>query len=111
MKTSRHCFICDLKQDSKLIEEYKAYHKKVWPEIIESIKNAGIVDMEIYLHSNRLYMIMEVNEDYNAEIKAKNDAENPKVQEWEKLMWNYQQAIPSAEPGQKWVPMELIFKL
>ncbi|TVZ14778.1 L-rhamnose mutarotase [Maribacter sp. MAR_2009_72] len=111
MITIRHCFICDLKDDPKLIAEYRAYHNEVWPEIIQSIKNAGIVDMEIYLHANRLYMIMEVGKDYDAETKAKNDAENPKVQEWEKLMWQYQQAIPSAKPGQKWVPMERIFKL
>ena len=111
LNTTRYCYACDLKNDPTLIAEYKAYHKAVWPEIIQSIKNAGVLDMEIYLHSNRLYMVMEVGNDFDAEQKAKLDAENPKVQEWETLMWKYQQALPTAEPGQKWVPMERIFKL
>ena len=111
LKTTRYCYTCDLKNDPTLIAEYKAYHKAVWPEIIQSIKNAGVLDMEIYLHSNRLYMVMEVGNDFDANQKAKLDAENPKVQEWETLMWKYQQALPTAEPGQKWVPMERIFKL
>lgn len=111
LKTTRYCYVCDLKNDPALIAEYKAYHKAVWPEIIQSIKNAGVLDMEIYLHSNRLCMVMEVGNDFDANQKAKLDAENPKVQEWETLMWKYQQALPTAEPGQKWVPMERIFKL
>ena len=111
LENSRYCFACDLKNDQKLISEYKAYHRKVWPEILKSIKNSGIVTMEIYLIENRLFMIMEVGEHFDLEKKAKLDAENPKVKEWEDLMWNYQQALPTSEKGQKWVPMEKIFNL
>ncbi|WP_419212002.1 L-rhamnose mutarotase [Maribacter sp. X9] len=110
-KKTRYSFACDLKNDERSIAAYKAYHKEVWPEILKSIKDAGIIDMEIYLHANRLFMIMEVNEDFDMDRKAQSDAENPKVQEWEELMWGYQQALPSAEKGQKWVVMERIFKL
>ena len=61
MSHKRLCYSCDLKDDSKLIEEYKAYHAagKAWPEITKSITDAGIVDMEIYLVGNRMFMIME----------------------------------------------------
>ncbi|RED94983.1 L-rhamnose mutarotase [Marinoscillum furvescens] len=109
----RYCMACDLKDDPKLIEEYKSYHAKgnAWPEITKSIQSAGIVDMEIYLIGNRLFMIMEVDESYDAAAKAKADAANPKVQEWEELMWKYQQELPWADKGVKWVPMERIFKL
>lgn len=113
MNTRRHCFSCDLKDNPKLIEEYKAYHKKanVWPEITESIKAAGIVGMEIYLTGNRLFMIMEVDDTYSPVKKSNLDADNPKVQEWEKLMWKYQQRLPWANDGEKWVEMEKIFEL
>lgn len=111
MKTQRYCYACDLKDDSKLIAEYKKYHEAVWPEILQSIKSAGILDMEIYLTGNRLFMIMEVDESFNAEKKAQMDAENPKVQEWETLMWDYQQALPWAKDGEKWIALERIFKL
>ncbi len=113
MRTRRYCMACDLKDDPKLIEEYKAYHAtgNAWPEIPKSIRDAGVVDMEIYLIGNRLFMIMEVDETFSFETKAKMDAENPKVQEWEELMWKYQQELPWAQKGEKWMPMEQIFKL
>ncbi|MDO6492720.1 MULTISPECIES: L-rhamnose mutarotase [unclassified Cellulophaga] len=113
MSTKRYCYSCDLKDDSKLIEEYKAYHAagKAWPEITKSIKDAGIVDMQIYLTGNRMFMIMEVDATFNANKKAKMDAENPKVQEWENLMWKYQQELPWAKDGEKWIALEKIFQL
>lgn len=111
MKTTRYCFACDLKNDPVLIEKYKEYHENVWPEIKESIHAAGIEAMEIYLTGNRLFMVMEVNENYDAQKKAALDAENPKVQEWEKLMWKFQQQIPWAKEGEKWVPLKQLFKL
>ena len=46
-----------------------------------------------------------------AESKAAADAANPKVQEWEELMWKYQQAIPGTKAGEKWVLMDQIFEL
>jgi len=108
---TRYCFALDLKNDPAKIKEYKQFHKKIWPEITKSIKDAGIEVMEIYLAGNRLFMIMEVNENFSFESKAKMDAQNPKVQEWEKLMWEYQEAIPMAKPGEKWKLMDRIFSL
>ncbi len=39
------------------------------------------------------------------------DAKNEIVMQWEKLMWGYQQALPTAKPGEKWVLMQKIFTL
>jgi L-rhamnose mutarotase len=107
----RHCLTLDLKPDPELIREYKEYHEVVWPEIIQSIKDSGITGMEIYCRDNRLFMIMETDDTFSFSEKSKMDASNPKVQEWEKLMWKYQQALPTAKPGEKWVLMEKIFDL
>ena len=109
--TRRFCFTLDLKDDPALIAEYHKYHEKIWPEITESIRNSGIEDMEIYLLGTRMLMIMEVNEKFSFEAKAKADRENPKVQEWEELMWKFQKSLPQAQPGEKWLLMERIFKL
>ncbi len=108
---TRYCLAVDLKADPKLIAEYELWHKRVWPEIIESIKTSGIEDMTIYRYSNRLFMIMEVNDDFSFEKKAASDHSNAKVQEWEELMWNFQQAIPGVKAGEKWVLMDKIFQL
>ncbi|MES2418944.1 MAG: L-rhamnose mutarotase [Bacteroidota bacterium] len=107
----RHCFALDLIADEKLIAQYEAYHTVVWPEIITSIKSAGITNLDIYRIDNRLFMIMEVNDNFSFEEKNAADLANPKVQEWETLMWNYQQALPFAKPGEKWMLMNQIFSL
>jgi L-rhamnose mutarotase len=107
----RYCLALDLKDDPTLIAEYEKYHEKIWPEIERSLKSGGIREMEIYRVSNRLFMIMEVDDDFSLEKKINADKNNPKTQEWETLMWRYQQALPFAKPGEKWVQMNLIFKL
>lgn len=107
----RHCFALDLVDDEQLIDAYELHHKKVWPEILESIRSAGIEQLDIYRVANRLFMIMEVTEEFSFEEKARSDQENPRVQEWEQLMWKYQQAIPGSQPGEKWRLMEKIFEL
>jgi L-rhamnose mutarotase len=109
--TKRFCLTLDLKNDPKLIAEYKRHHEKIWPEITQSIKDAGIVDLEIYLLGTRMFMVMEVNEYFSFEAKGKADRENPKVREWEDLMWKFQQPLPGTKPGEKWQLMEKIFKL
>lgn len=107
----RYCLALDLKNDPALIAEYEVWHQEVWPEIIESIRSEGIESMQLYRFSNRLFMIMEVNEEFSFEKKGAADAGNVKVQEWEELMWKYQQAIPGSKPGEKWVLMNKIFEL
>lgn len=107
----RYCLTLDLIPDETLIAEYEAMHRKVWPEIIESISSSGIEDMEIYRTGNRLFMIMEVNDTFSFDRKSDMDATNEKVQEWESLMWKYQQAVPGSKPGEKWIMMDRIFEL
>ncbi len=107
----RYCLTVDLINDATLIAEYEAYHERIWPEIEASIKDSGITAMEIYRYENRLFMIMETNDSFSFEAKSAADASNEKVQEWEALMWNYQQALPTAKKGEKWVSMKKIFDL
>jgi L-rhamnose mutarotase len=107
----RYCLALDLKDDPTLISEYESFHKKARPEIEKSIRDAGILVMDIYRTGNRLFMIMETTDDFSFEEKAKADAANEKVQVWENLMWQYQQALPHAKPGEKWMLMKQIFEL
>ena len=107
----RYGLALDLKDDPQLISEYEAYHRAVWPEILKSITDSGILHMEIYRTGNRLFMIMETTDDFSFEAKGQSDLQNSKVQEWETLMWKYQQALPNASPGEKWKLMDKIFSL
>lgn len=107
----KYCLALDLIDDPVLIREYTAWHERVWPEVLENIKLAGIVDMEIYRYKNRLFMIMETSELFSFERKEVIDQESERVQEWEKIMWKYQKEMPGAKPGEKWVLMDRIFSL
>lgn len=109
--TKRYCLTLDLKDDPKLIAEYRRYHEKIWPDITKSIRDAGIVDMEIYLLGTRMFMIMEVDDSFSFEAKNEADRNNPKVQEWEQIMWKFQQSLAQSRPGEKWILMARIFKL
>ena len=80
-------------------------------KIIESIKQSGIYKMEIFNVGNRLVMIIEAEAEFSFEGKARLDANNDKVQEWEELMWKYQARIPAAGKGEKWILMDRIFSL
>lgn len=107
----RFCLAVDLKNDKQLIAEYEQYHERIWPEIKASIKDSGIINMEIYRVETRLFMIMETTLDFTFQKKAAMDAVNAKVQEWETLMWKYQEALPTAKEGEKWILMKKIFDL
>ena len=111
MKTKKYFLALDLKNDPALIAEYKKYHEKIWPEITTSLIESGIENAEIYCIGNRLTMVIEVNESFSFERKTKMDSENGKVQDWETLMWKYQQALPMAKEGEKWMLMEKIYQL
>ena len=111
MAAQKFCLALDLKDDPVLLAEYKEHHKHGGrPEIIKSIKDAGITVMDIYCIGNRMFMIVEADEDFSFEKKTAMDEGNTKVQEWENLMWTYQQALPWAKPGEKWMLMEKIFE-
>jgi L-rhamnose mutarotase len=107
----RYSLTLDLKNDPELIEQYEKIHKEVWPEIIKSIKDSGIENMEIYRYETRLFMIMEVNNDFSFDKKNEADKQNEKVQQWEELMWKYQQPLPGSAAGEKWKLMDKIFEL
>jgi L-rhamnose mutarotase len=108
----RYCLTCDLKDKLELIEKYKWHHlpENQWPEINESIKEAGVLDMQIYLFGNRMFMIMEVNDNFSFERQAEINRREIS-QKWEELMWGFQQGVTGAKAGEKWVMMEQIFHL
>lgn len=109
--SQRYCLTLDLKNDPALIAEYKRHHENVWPEIKQSLRDAGILDMEIYLLGTRMFMIIETTDSFSFAEKAELDRSNAKVMEWEALMGQFQQPFSAdARPEARWLPMERVFK-
>lgn len=106
-------YVLDLHNDPALIAEYERWHQRgrIWPEVVDSIRAAGIRDMQIFRAGNRLLMVLDAPDDFSPEAKAAADADNPRVQAWETKMWAFQQALPFAASAQKWVPMTRFFSL
>ena len=107
----RFCLTLGLRNDPALIREYIEYHREGRPEIHQSIRDAGVLDMQIFELDGRLFMIMDTTDDFSFERKARMDAANPRVQEWEALMARFQDVAPGADPSAKWRPMHKIFQL
>src|SRR6266567_1704015 len=101
----RFVLMLDLKDDPRLIAEYRQYHEHIWPEVRESLFASGIEDLEIYLLGSRMVMVMDVNDSFSFAAKAEADRANPKVQEWEQLMWNssnHYLNLPQVRSGVRW---------
>ena len=109
----RYCQTLDLKDDPELTAKYVEAHSryKSWPEIREGIRAVGILEMEIYLLGNRLFMIVETPLDFDWQQAMARLATLPRQQEWEESMAEYQQCRQDATSDEKWQMMERMFHL
>jgi L-rhamnose mutarotase len=109
----RYCKTLELKNDPRLIEEYKKVHSKgnAWPEITRGMLDVGIIDMEIYIQGTRLFMIMDTLPEFDAEKSMARLAEMPRQKEWETFVSKFQKSSADASADEKWQLMERIYKL
>jgi L-rhamnose mutarotase len=109
----RYCQTLDLRDDPKLIAEYRNRHKEgnIWHEIMDGIKEVGILDMDIYILSTRLFMIVETPLDFDWDRAMTRLATLPRQQEWEDYMSGFQLVMKGCTSAQKWQPMERMFHL
>ena len=109
----RYCQTLDLKEDSKLIAEYRKRHSQgeVWTETLEAIRAVGILEMEIYILGNRLFMIVEAPLDFEWDSAMAKMATLPRQEEWEAYMSIFQEAKEGASSAEKWQLMDRMFYL
>lgn len=110
---ARHCLILDLVDDPELIAQYRQWHAPGGPPaaVSRSIREADILDMEIWHVGDRLMMIMETGPNFDPAAKSQRDAADPDVQAWETMMDKFQSRLPFAPEGVKWVAAERIYAL
>jgi L-rhamnose mutarotase len=109
----RYCKTLSLKNDAQLIEDYKKVHAPgcAWPEITQGMLEVGIIDMEIYILGNRLFMIMDTVADFDHDKAMTELANKPRQSEWEAYVSRFQQTSSEATADEKWQLMERIYKL
>lgn len=109
----RYCQILDLKDNPDLISAYRKAHSReeAWPEIREGIRSVGILEMDIYIFGNRLFMIVETPLDFDRDEAMKKLSTLPRQAEWEDYVSSFQQCAKGATSGEKWQMMERMFYL
>jgi len=108
----RHVLTVDLRDDPAAIAAYREHHQRVWPEVVESLRRAGVHRMDIHILGRRLVMILERNDGLDVRrVFAAHRSSSPRVQEWEQLMRSLQQPSSDAPPGEWWAVMDPVFRL
>ena len=109
---SRYVLTLNLRDDPAAIAAYRDYHARVWPEVVDSLRHAGVHRMEILMHGRSLVMILELNDGLDfRRVFAEHAASHPRVQEWERLMQSLQEPAQGAPPGEWWAVMDPVFTL
>ena len=113
MQYKRYCKTLSLKEDAQLIEDYKKVHAPgaAWPEITAGMREVGILDMEIYIHGTRLFMIMDTVPEFDHDKAMAALAKLPRQSEWEAYVSRFQQTSAEATADEKWQMMERIYQL
>lgn len=111
--TKRYCRTLDLRNDAELIARYREAHsqEKVWPEIIKGIRAVGILEMEMYIYHNRVFMIVETPLDFDWDTAMQRLATLPRQQEWEDHMSALQGCVQGQTSDDKWHLMDRMFCL
>lgn len=113
MKYKRYCKTMLLRDDPELIRMYRQVHGlgAAWPEVTNGAKEIGIIDMEIYMTGNRLFMIMDTVPDFDHEKAMRELSGKPRQQEWETFVSRFQDSSPDASSNEKWQLMERIYEM
>ncbi|MBS7358792.1 MAG: L-rhamnose mutarotase [Bacteroidales bacterium] len=111
--TKHYCRTLELRDNPELIKEYRRRHQQgnVWQEIIDGIKQVGILEMEIFLLGTRLVMIVETPAELDLDAAMERLSTLPRQAEWERYMSELQDAAADATSDEKWQIMERIFYL
>lgn len=107
----RYCQTLKLRDSGELIAQYVEEHRHVWPEVQEGIKAVGILNMQIYIHGNTLFMIVDTVDDFDWEVDMGRLATLPRQADWEEHVGRFQVAAEGASSKEKWVLMDKIFEL
>jgi L-rhamnose mutarotase len=109
---SQYVLTVNLRDDPTAIAAYREHHRRVWPEVIDSLKRAGVRRMDIHMLGRQLVMIVELTDGVDfTRAFASHVASSPRVAEWEQLMKSLQEPSSGAAPGEWWARMDPVFQL
>jgi L-rhamnose mutarotase len=109
---TRHVLMVNLRDDPAAIAAYREHHRRVWPEVVDGLRRAGVKRMDIYLLGRTAVMVVDLADGLDIRrVFAAHQVSSPRVVEWEQLMKSLQEPSPDAAPGEWWARMEPVFHL
>jgi L-rhamnose mutarotase len=98
---------CNLVADKKMKQEYLNYHAtqfEKWPELSKGFCNASFQQLLIYRNGRQLVLIISIPKGESLDkLNPKTTENNPKVDEWNKIMGKFQEGIEGTKKGETWV--------
>ncbi len=92
------------------LEEYKHWHRHVWPEVVDLMRQCNISNYTIYHRDGLLFTSFEyVGQDFAADMAKL--AADPKTQEWWAIQKPLQAPLPNRKEGEWWADMEEVFHM
>ena len=97
----------NLVKDSTLQSQYMEYHRtqfKKWPEISKGFSNADFQQLLVFRTGRQLMLVISIPKGKTLdELNPKTTENNPRVEEWNKIMSQFQEGIDDAPKGEVWV--------
>ncbi|UOQ67983.1 L-rhamnose mutarotase [Hymenobacter volaticus] len=97
----------NLVRDPAKQQEYLRYHAtqfELWPEVAAGFCKASFQQLLVFRNERQLMLVISVPKGASLdELNPKTTENNPRVDEWNALMKQYQEGIPGTKPGDVWV--------
>jgi len=107
MKWDNIIMTANLVEDTSLQKEYMEYHKtqfEKWPEVSNGFCHANFQQLLVFRNGRQLLLIISIPKGESLDhLNPKTTENNPRVDEWNILMGNYQVGIDDAPKGTTWV--------
>lgn len=97
----------NLVNDPVLQQEYMQYHADQfteWPEVSAGFCKAQFQQLQVFRNGRQLMLVISIPKGASLdELNPKTTENNPRVDEWNKIMSKYQEGIVGTKPGEVWV--------
>jgi len=102
----RYAFKLRIKPEA--IEEYEQEHTRVWPELLQKLKEVGISDYSIFRRGQELFLTLRVADFESAWSELDHDPVN---QRWQEFMSRLFEPVLDKEPCERFAMMKEVFRL
>jgi hypothetical protein len=102
----------NLVADTTLQHQYLEYHLtqfEKWPEVSKGFCNANFQQLLVFRNGRQLMLVISIPKGKTLdELNPKTTENNPRVDEWNKIMAKYQEGIEDAPKGSTWIMFKSI---